>query len=327
MTQLLIRLPLVFLAALLMLAGCTSESPRDPQDGASEEPARPSVTVSETAEGYVFTEGDDSIMVYHATAPDPDRPHARAHYVHPLYGLEGTVLTEDFPEDHLHQHGLFWAWHQIYVGDERVGDGWMQENVEWVVRNVETHDEGPSAAILATVDWFSPLHEGGDEPFIEERATLIAHPVRDGYRTIDVTIELRGLVEGVRLGGSEDEKGYGGLSLRIQLPDDVTFAGPDGRVEPRETAVAAGPWVNITATFDPTGDDSSGVAILQHPTLPTYPQPWILRAADSMQNPKWPGEDPVLLSTEEPVTLRYRLVVHDGSANAVTLNNWHDVFG
>ena len=36
-----------------------------------------------------------------------DPKQTRSCYIHPLYSLDGKVLTEDFPEDHLHHHGIF----------------------------------------------------------------------------------------------------------------------------------------------------------------------------------------------------------------------------
>ena len=29
------------------------------------------------------------------------------------------------PADHRHQRGLFWAWHQVWIGEERIGDPWL----------------------------------------------------------------------------------------------------------------------------------------------------------------------------------------------------------
>lgn len=273
--------------------------------------------------GYLFTENRDSVMVYHAEAPDPEREYARAHYVHPLYSLDGVVLTEDFPEDHLHQHGLYWAWHQVYVGDRRVGDGWVQEDVDWQVREVEVLEEAPAAALRAYVDWTSLRYANGSEPIVVEIVTLRVHPATPRYREIDVAIELRAGTDSVRIGGSEDEKGYGGVSLRVELPDDVAFVGPGGPVEPEVTAVEAGPWVDVSATY---GDAASGVTMMQHPSNPSYPQPWILRDSDSMQNPRWPGEQAVLIPTDEPVTLRYRLVIHAGRADEVPLDSLHAAY-
>lgn len=308
------RVLFLLLAGLLGVLGCASQSAD-----------QPTVTIQKSAEGYLFTEGRDSILVYRPHVTFPDRAHARSHYIHPLYGLDGTVLTEDFPADHPHQHGIFWAWHQVYVGSERVGDGWTQEDIDWEVQEVERiEDDQRGAALRARVHWTSPRwtgENGQPKPFVEETMILRAHPVAETYRAIDVRIELRALAEDVRLGGSEDEKGYGGFSARVRLPEDVRFVGPDGPIEPTVTAVAPRPWVDLSATFEDGAP--SGLAILAHASGPDYPPPWILRREDSMQNVKYPGATPVLLPRDEPLTLRYRLIVHQGRADQVPLARLH----
>ena len=64
----------------------------------------------------------------------------------------------------------------------------------------------------------------------------------------------------------------------------------------------------------------SGVAILTHPSVPGFPQRWILRKSKSMQNPVYPGRVPVLLSREKPLVLRYRLVIHRGDAQQARID-------
>ena len=39
-----------------------------------------------------------------------DPKHTRSCYIHPLFSLNGRALTDDFPEDHLHHHGVSWTW-------------------------------------------------------------------------------------------------------------------------------------------------------------------------------------------------------------------------
>ncbi len=325
-------LPVLGLAVLLLAAGCMpGASPRENR-------SIPSVTVTQTGKGYLFMEGRDSVLLYRDRPPDPEREHARAHYIHPLYGINGEILTEDAPEDHPHQHGIFWAWHQMHVGERSVGDGWTQDDISWNVREVDLLEGAiysprssvasfrslVSSGLQARIQWISPryLDAGGEpEPFVEETTTIHVSPGTGDHRAVDVTIELRALVDSVRIGGSEDEKGYGGFSARIRLPEDVQFVGPGGPVQPLVTDVDAGPWLDFSATFG--GGRPSGVAILQHPSNPGFPQPWILRREDSMQNPKWPGAEPVLLPKGEPITLRYRLIVHDGRADAIPLERLH----
>jgi hypothetical protein len=62
------------------------------------------------------------------------------------------------------------------------------------------------------------------------------------------------------------------------------------------------------------------LSVLCHKSTPGYPQPWILRRKASMQNPVYPGRGPVELSTEKPLVLRYRLIIHDGDVNHIDIN-------
>ena len=63
-------------------------------------------------------EGDRPILVYnHGIRSKQGNPAPKPHscYIHPLYGLDGEVLTDDFPADHLHHRGVFWAWPHVTV--------------------------------------------------------------------------------------------------------------------------------------------------------------------------------------------------------------------
>jgi hypothetical protein len=245
---------------------------------------------------------------------------SRPHYVHPLWGLDGEVLTEDFPFDHLHHHGAFWAWHQVYAGDKSMGDGWEMMYFYWDVSNVEVlRRDGKRAALRATVLWKSPNFKdssGLDKPFIKEVSTIRVYPAEGDIRRIDFEISLLALEKGVRIGGADNEKGYGGFSVRLRFPDGakkggLDFVGTDGEVKPKNTPVEAGPWLDFSGKLRDDGG-RSGVAILCHKSIPGYPRPWILRSKESMQNAVFPGREPVALPTDEPLVLRYRLIVHRG---------------
>ncbi len=41
---------------------------------------------------------------------------ARSDYIHPLYGLDGEVLTRDWSIDHPHHRGIYWAWPEVDFG-------------------------------------------------------------------------------------------------------------------------------------------------------------------------------------------------------------------
>lgn len=273
--------------------------------------------VLETDEGVLISEGDRKVLFYQRAPRSLDGRYRRANYVHPLYDLDGEVLTEDFPEDHRHHRGIFWAWHQVWVGDAKMGDGWATRDFEWDVKSVRSvENDADSAALKAHVLWKSPALKdasGAPLPFVEEQTLIRAHRSSEFLRLIDFEIRLRALRPDVRIGGSEDEKGYGGFSVRIELPQDLEFSGTKGPVEPQTTAVNAGPWLNMSS-------DGPAAAILTHSTNPQFPQPWILRRARSMQNPAWPGRDPIPVSQDQPVVLRYRLVLHRGQLDGSALD-------
>jgi hypothetical protein len=274
--------------------------------------------------GVLIREGEQNVLFYQRATQSQDGTRPRANYIHPLYDLDGDVLTEDFPSDHLHHRGIFWAWHQVLVGDKPVGDPWSCENFVWDVKDVAVDREDDSSlALKAHVVWKSPRWTDESstlKPLVDERTVIRVHRESGDARAIDFEIALRAIEKALRLGGSDDEKGYGGFSVRVRLPEGVRFIGEQGEVEPETTSVEAGPWLDVAARY---GDgDTEGVAILCHPSNPGFPQPWILRRSRSMQNPAYPGRTPVALSIDEPLMLRYRLVIHRGEADRERLNAW-----
>ncbi|UCD00085.1 MAG: PmoA family protein [Phycisphaerales bacterium] len=299
------------LAVLIMLGGCRNTESAHP------------IKIAETEQGFLITEGDDQVMFYQRKYKSRDGKYARANYVHPLHGLDGEILTEDFPADHLHHRGVFWAWHQAWLGDKKLGDSWSVRDFVWDIRDVKIlTPDSKSRALQVEVYWKSPLltdASGNQKPFVKELTTIRVHRAEEDVRKVDFQINLLALEDDIRLGGSEDEKGYGGFTTRIPLPEGLSFIGADGPVEPQNLSVEGGPWMDFSGPLGPNGK-TSGLAILCHESLPGYPQRWILRRKGSAQNPVFPGREPVPLSQKKPLVLRYRLIIHRGDANHVDLD-------
>ena len=283
----------------------------------------PVISVTENDQGYLVTEGDQKVLFYQRQHKSQNGKYSRANYIHPLYGLDGEILTEDFPADHLHHRGVFWAWHQVWIGDKKLGDSWTAENFFWDIRDVKILTPGPkSKALEVEVYWNSPLwtdEAGKQKPFVKETTIICVHHAENDVRMIDFQICLVALEDNLRLGGSEDEKGYGGFTTRIPLPDGMAFVGADGPVEPQNLAVKGGPWMDFSGALGKDGL-TGGIAILCHKSLPGYPQKWILRRKGSAQNPVFPGREAVSLLRGEPLFLRYRLIIHRGNVNHVDLD-------
>ncbi len=262
-------------------------------------------------QGVELLENGQPVFFYQRTPKSKDGHYICNNYLHPLYSVTGDTLTEEFPDDHLYHRGIFWAWHQLYVGDRTIGDGWIMENISLDVDSVSTRIQNSLARLTADVHWKSSLWQNS-KPFVHEQTTILVHPRDTNLRVIDFEIALTALVPGISIGGSDDEKGYGGFCTRIRMPEDLTFTSVSGPVIPQNLQIEAGSWMDFSASYGLTG--KSGLTILCHPSTPNYPAPWILRQTGSMQNVLFPGRQRVTLSVDNPIVLRYRLIVHEGSA-------------
>ena len=300
------------LLALVMLAAAVP---------AQESPPLKAVT---TDDGVWLQEGNSRVLFYQRQPKSKDGKYTRANYVHPLLDLDGESLTEDFPADHPHHRGIFWAWHQVTIGGTSVGDPWALKDCGWDIRDVKVEPGDDAISLRTTVHWVSPRWtdaKGVQKPFVREQAVIRVHRAEKDRRIVDFEISLTALEADTRIGGATPTPGYGGFSPRLRLPKDVRFLGPKGEVQPLPGPVEAVPWIDVSGTF--AANRISGVSMLIHPTTPGFPQPWILRRRGSMQNPVYPGATPVLLPREKPLVLRYRLVIHREAVEEKQVNLWH----
>ena len=271
----------------------------------------------ESDQGIGLYENGKAVYSYQKEPKTLGGEYSCNNYLHPLLAPNGDTLTEESPADHPYHRGIYWSWHQHYINGQSIGDGWIMEDISQEVVEMKVSTDNHSASLDLTVLWKSPNYEQG-KSYIKENTSIVVHEVESGIRLMDFEISLLALVPGVSLGGSDDEKGYGGLCTRIRLPDDLVFTSIGGPVTPQTLQVIAGSWMDFSGSFG-TGRDQNGLAILCHPGTPNYPAPWILRQKTSMQNIVFPGREPVEISIDQPTKLKYRLVLHAGNADEVDL--------
>jgi len=78
---------IAFLAASALFVGC----------GPTKHQALNPVEIFETSEGFIVKEAGEKVMSYQRRHKSINGKYLRANYIHPLYGLDGQILTEDFP--------------------------------------------------------------------------------------------------------------------------------------------------------------------------------------------------------------------------------------
>ncbi|MFA9392740.1 MAG: DUF6807 family protein [Prolixibacteraceae bacterium] len=257
--------------------------------------------------GYWILENNERIFFFQRSINDSIPEYARNNYLHPVYDLNGNCITEDYPEDHLHHRGIFWAWHQLLVDGEPICDGWDIKNFSQNISQFEfTSDKEKNGVISYTSFWHTDTLP--DDPFLMEKTKVIVHPRTRTYRRLDFEISLRALENKLSIGGSNDQKGYSGFSVRLKTDEKTRFTGAENEViTPTNLAIPGGERIDI---YQP--DMKSGLTIIPWPQNPGSENQWLLRQTRSMQNCAWPGRIPVPLSIENPTVLRYTLIIHNG---------------
>ena len=274
-------------------------------------------TFKHNNQGVELLENSKPVFFYQEQPKSLDGKYVCNNYIHPLYSLDGNILTEEFPEDHPYHRGVFWAWHQIYANGKSIGDGWIMENIIQQVSDIQTSVKDNVGILSLSVLWESSIFNN-NKPFLNEQTKITVHPAKDDIRIIDFAISLKALVSGLEIGGSDDLKGYGGFCARLNLPNDLIFTCDSGPVTPQTEQIKAGPWMDFSASFGRKGE-KSGISILCHPKTPNYLAPWILRSETSMQNIVFPGNRRIEIPMDKAITLYYRLVIHDGDVTSVNL--------
>ncbi|MFC4874238.1 DUF6807 family protein [Negadavirga shengliensis] len=266
----------------------------------------------EQEQGWLLKEDGKPRFFYQTATQSRDGMYPRSNYIHPLYGLDGEIITEDFPDDHLHHRGIFWAWHQLCVDGKKIADPWICEGIEWEITKVGSKIISETAVQLTSnILWKET--EGEEREVVEENLMVTYERISPDLYKLTFDITLKPLLSNVMIGGSEDPKGYGGFSPRIKLSETVGFFDSKGKVRPQELAVSAGSWINITEREE----NDPGVVVMGEPDkLPSY-QGWILRSKNSMQNMAFPGRNPVPLAgtPARHLTFRNQIIVHRGLEN------------
>ncbi len=262
-------------------------------------------------EGIEISENGRRVLFYQAKQKSVDGKYERAGYVHPLYDLYGNILTEDMPEDHPYHRGIFWAWHQIVLNNKTVADGWTSDSISWKATNVTVKNDDSTIAIHAELLWNLQSSNHPSKPIMKENTIISIFKSTANYRVIDFDIRLLPLVDHLKIGGSDDPKGYGGFCLRLKLPKDLAFSSFGKKVTPEETFVYAGPWMDFTGTFNEK-NSLGGVAVFGYTSAINYSYPWILRGSESrsMQNVPFPGRVPLSIPASG-LHLSYRIIVHN----------------
>ncbi len=254
-------------------------------------------SASEALEQHARTERDTFVTTSIYAVP-------RSDYIHPLYGLEGEMLTRDWPVGgHPHHRAIFWAWPEVEVGSERGDIYALQRIFARPTGKIEITSGPVFSRIIAENEWMWEDRE----PIVREKAMIVVYRATPTTRIIDLTIKLDALKESITI-ATRDTDSYGGLNLRMQSPESqkISYFSDKASANPLRT------WSDYNGIFK-GNKSASGLMVLQHRDNPDYPGDWVEYPNLGWIQPTFPTSGTRYpLSKQESLILRYRLIVHTG---------------
>lgn len=269
------------------------------------------VSVHNTADkSLVVQEGDKLVLAYNYGALLPQGVHEnyrRSCYIHPVLGPQGESLTDDFPVDHYHHRGIAVMWTHVIVGG-RDHDLWGLSGIKPRFRKVLAMEDGPVYALLRVNDgWYT---DDGNK-VVDETWTVTTYRSGKHGRIVDFDILLRAVGEPVTLRSSD--RGYGGFNVRFAPREETVLFSEKGKV-PAEVDKESFLWNDLSAKFK-GADAVSGLAVFDNPGNVRHPQPWTNRYY-GLLNPAPAAIEPLTITADQPLRLRYRVWIHKGDVNA-----------
>ena len=242
--------------------------------------------------------------------PD-DRKYARARsdYIHPLYGPDGQELTRDWPVDHPHHRGIYWAWPEVDYHGER-GDLHALQRVFSRPTGNCTVKDGPVCALL---DAENLWRWEDQEPIVRERTLIRAWRAGATGRFIDLEFHFTALKDDVAL-ARRGMAAYGGLNIRLApvQEQEIVF-----HTDPAGTGLRSA-WAELSGVFP--GGKKASLAVFQAPTNPDYPGDWIKYPEINWFQPTFPaGGTRYVLKKGQPLVLRFRLWICPDKAGEARL--------
>jgi Methane oxygenase PmoA len=266
---------------------------------------------------------------------------------HPVNTPSGERITSIAPDDHRHHRGIFFGWHDSAFYDTRSqpnpsptaplksaavrradfwGWGAYAPRDERVVQNRDVklvRADANHAELEIHNDLMVQGHKMGEEN------DLVNVTERDGVFILDLAYTIAPLVE-YRVA----QNAFGGFDVQCRKDGDSYFSTAAGKVMLRDPHYAypeldwpSEPWYDYTIRL--SGNKKTlGAAVIDHPKNPATL--WHNARYLWMLNPSVVALHPITIEPDAPLTLRYRVVVHDGPPPTSVLEKlsaeWRQMF-
>ena len=241
----------------------------------------------------------------------------------PIVGPTGKEMTRAYPfkenvegekKDHVH-HESFWFDHGSVNGI----DFWAKGENAGVIKHVKTEqmEQGKTALLVTKNDWMA-----GDKRICED-TRWIRFSADDKARWIDFEVEIAASEGELKFG--ETKEGSFGIRVPTSMDVESKIGGVIVNSEGQKDAEAWGKpaaWVDYSG---PVGDETLGIAILNHPSSFRFPTTWHVRTYGLFAANPFGGKDfkaeeakygPHVIPPGGKMHLAFRVIFHQGDAQA-----------
>ena len=244
-------------------------------------------------------------------------------FLWPLIGPGKIRYTRAFPmekvaaedADHPHQRSLWFTY-----GMANGVDFWAEQKGHGSIKETSRKFERTGLVVKSlktTDDW---LGSDGEKILQDERTLTVWGTMKN--RVLDLDVTLKATEGPVKFGDTKE----GMFGLRVPSSMDVK-AKKGGKIVNAQGLIDGAAWGKRSSWVDysgPVDGKTVGITILEHPTSYGSPTPWHVRdyglfAANPFGRHDFGLADkptPTILPKGESFTFRYRVILHEGDAQA-----------
>ncbi len=250
----------------------------------------------------------------------------RGGYLHPIRTLSSRLVTDDFPPNHIHHHGVWWAW-TLTEFDGRKPDFWNMGDGKGRVEFVSAGEpwSGRLAAGVTARHRFVDLTASPAVTVLNETwhiTTQLESPAPGAWMFDLVSEQECATAHTLRLPMYR----YGGIGLRGNWAwngkDATHFLTSEGETNREKGHATRARWCDMAGDVD---GKRAGMAILSHPENFRHPEPMRIHPTEPFFNfaPQQAGD--MVIKPGTKYVWRYRFVIHDGPPDRAALDRiWND---
>jgi hypothetical protein len=251
----------------------------------------------------------------------------RGGYIHPIRTPSGRIVTDDYPADHRHQHGVMFAWTSAEF-EGRKTDFWNMGNVLGRVEaaGMDVTWSGPVHAGWTARHRYVDLTSGAPKPVVDEQWTTRVYALAGAAKPLNVfDVDVR-QVPATSVPLLLPEYHYGGMAVRgaasfIGAPANEIVLTSEGKDRASADNTRAR-WAHISGSIDGA---RAGIAMLGHPDNFRAPEPLRVHPTDPYICFAPSRLGAWSITAERPFIAKYRFVVTDGGADAALVDRlWRD---